>query len=189
MRWLLLALLINLTPSLQLHARVVPDTSVADTLDVPPLVPFEQIVTTDVDTAQPSYVPTKSAGVAMLLSAVVPGAGQVYNESYWKAPIALGLGLYFTSQWLHYNRLTRDARERYQESLATIPGGDGLQLRLREFYKDQRDTFAWYFFILYMINVADAYVDASLYDFNVGDDLSLRLIPDPQGRFGVQLRF
>lgn len=188
MRWSLFALLLFLTPSLQLHAQVIPDTLEADSLEVPSVVPFEQIVASRVDTAQ-SYTPTKSPGLAMLLSAVVPGAGQVYNESYWKAPIALGFGLYFTSQWLHYNRLTRDARERYQESLVTIPGGDGLQLRLREFYKDQRDTFAWYFFILYMINVADAYVDASLYDFNIGDDLSLRFMPDPQGRFGLQLRF
>lgn len=189
MRWLLPALLLVFVPSLHLHAQVEPDTLDPDSLATPPLAPFEQIVAARVDTVQPSYTPSKSPGLAMLLSAVVPGAGQVYNESYWKAPIALGLGLYFTSQWLHYNRLTRDARERYQESLATIPGGDGLQLRLREFYKDQRDTYTWYFFILYMVNVADAFVDASLFDFNVGDDLAIRFMPDPQGRLGIQLRF
>lgn len=189
MRWLLPALLLALAPSLDLHAGVESDTTSTDSLDVPPVLPFEEIVASRGDTARPSYQGAKSPGLAMLLSAIVPGAGQVYNESYWKAPIALGLGLYFTSQWLHYNRLARDARERYHESLATTPGGDGLQLRLREFYKDQRDSYTWYFFILYMVNVADAFVDASLFDFNVGDDLSLRLSPDPQGRLGIQLRF
>ena len=113
----------------------------------------------------------------MLFSGILPGAGQVYNESYWKVPVVAGFGIYFASQWLHFNRLTVEARDKYQASLATLPGGDQLQLRLREFYKDQRDTYTWYFLILYLVNVADAYVDASLYDFNVGDDLSIRVLP------------
>jgi hypothetical protein len=117
----------------------------------------------------------------MLFSALVPGGGQVYNESYWKVPIVLGFGIYFGSQWLHNNRLYRDYRDQYVQSLQENPAGNDRLLQIREFYKDQRDRFAWYFAIFYFINVADAYVDASLYDFNVGSDLSIRLMPAPTG--------
>ena len=37
--------------------------------------------------------------------------------------------------------------------------------------------------------IADAYVDASLYDFNVGDDLSIRLMPEPGTRLALRLTF
>ena len=37
----------------------------------------------------------KSPTTAVLLSAVLPGAGQFYNESYWKIPIIGGLVGYF----------------------------------------------------------------------------------------------
>ena len=35
------------------------------------------------DTLRSGARPRKSPGLAMLLSAVVPGAGQFYNQSYW----------------------------------------------------------------------------------------------------------
>lgn len=126
----------------------------------------------------------------MLLSAVVPGAGQFYNESYWKVPVVFGFGLYFVSSWLDNNRRYQDYRDKYSASLALNPNGDARLLAVREFYKEQRDSFTWYFLILYMLNIADAYVDASLYDFNVGGDLSLRLRPPPAGvGLGLRLQF
>ncbi len=165
-----------------------PPASMQDSTNVP-------VVTSD--TLQPIVLSgnstgthsTKSPGLAVLASAILPGAGQIYNESYWKVPAVMGFGLYFASQYFHYNRLANDARDKYFGSLNTIPAGDQAQLRLREFYKDQRDTFAWYFVILYLVNIADAYVDASLYDFDVGDDLSLQLIPGSGNRVALQLRF
>lgn len=123
----------------------------------------------------------KSTAAAMLLSAALPGAGQFYNQSYWKVPVIAGLGIYFVSGWLDNNRKARDYRDQYSASLAAIPGGNTQLSLLREFYKDQRDAFAWYFLVLYMINIADAYVDASLFDFNVGGDLSSRRLPPEQG--------
>ena len=134
--------------------------------------------------ADGSYVPSltkKSPGTAMLLSAILPGAGQFYNGSYWKVPIVLGFGLYFVSSWLDNNRRYEDYRDKYNAYLVVNPAGNPNLLRVREFYKDQRDSFAWYFVVLYLLSLADSYVDASLSDFNVGDDLSVRFLPDFPG--------
>ena len=126
----------------------------------------------------------------MLLSGILPGAGQFYNESYWKVPIVFGFGIYFASSWLDNNRRYQDFRDKYSASLLLSAGGDPRLLAVREFYKEQRDSFTWYFLILYLINIADAYVDASLYDFNVGGDLSLRFLPPSVGpRIGLRWSF
>jgi hypothetical protein len=130
------------------------------------------------DTTHPSILrKKKSPGLAMLYSALLPGAGQFYNESYWKVPVVLGFSLYFTSEWLNYNRRYHDNRDQFAASLAIDGIGDSRLLSARDFYKSERDTFTWYLFLTYLITIADAYVDASLYDFNVGGDLSLRVLP------------
>lgn len=127
--------------------------------------------------------PTKSPGLAMLFSALVPGAGQVYNESYLKVPVIVGFGVYFGAEWIHFNNLTRQYRDLYAASITdTTTSGNENYRRSREFYKDQRDAFTWYFAILYLLNIADAFVDASLFNFNVSDDLSIRLLPEQEVR-------
>lgn len=129
---------------------------------------------------------TRSPTTAMLLSGVLPGAGQVYNGSYWKTPIILGLGVYFISEWLDNNRRADDYRQKFDLSLQTLPPYGNTRLRdLREFYKDQRDSFTWYFFILYVLNIVDAYVDASLYGFDVSPTLTQRGFPAQ----GLTVRF
>ncbi len=136
------------------------------------------------DSTRTLPAPGKSVDLAMLFSAVLPGAGQAYNESYWKVPIVLGLGVYFVSEWLDNNRRAEDYREKYALSLQTSVA-DVRYLSLREFYKDQRDSFAWYFVILYVLNIVDAYVDASLYGFDVGPTLTSRGLPAT----GLTLRY
>jgi hypothetical protein len=126
----------------------------------------------------------KSPGTAMLLSTVLPGAGQVYNTSYWKVPIILGLGIYFVSYYLDSQRRVEDYRQQYAASLLATPGGDPSLLALRDFYIGERDTFLWYFCILYVLNIVDAYVDASLYGFDVSPTLNMRGLPD-----GARLHF
>ena len=51
--------------------------------------------------AQSPLNETKSPHTASILSAVLPGAGQFYNEKYWKIPIvygAMGAALYFANE-------------------------------------------------------------------------------------------
>jgi hypothetical protein len=148
------------------------------------------------DSTVGARAPTKSTGTAMLLSAIFPGGGQLYNQSYWKVPIVTGLGVYFIAELLHSNSLYKDYRSQYGGSITTdLPSGNPRLLSIRDFYRDQRDMFGWYFLILYVINIADAYVDASLFDFDVGGDLSLRIMPDagtreaPGPRLGLRVRF
>jgi hypothetical protein len=136
-----------------------------------------------------------SPSLAMGLSALLPGAGQVYNRSFWKVPVIAGLGGYFVNEFFKNNRTYKDYRDQYQQSLVANPAGSTLLLNLREFYKDQRDSFGWYFFILYVINIADAYVDASLFEFDVSSTLAVRLAPGagtssvPGPRLSVHLCF
>lgn len=113
----------------------------------------------------------KSPTVAVLLSAALPGAGQFYNESYWKIPIIGGLVGYFGYEYFRNNNLYKDFRDQYAASQTEInPGGDFNLKSLREFYRDQRDDFVWYFLIVYVVSMVDAYVDAHLFDFDVSDD-------------------
>lgn len=115
----------------------------------------------------------KSSLKAVGLSAILPGAGQVYTEQYWKVPVILGLGGYWVYEWVQNHDRYKEFRDLYSASLVSSPPqGDTEFLSLREFYKDQRDSFAWYIGLLYLLNVVDAFVDAELYDFDVGPDLT-----------------
>ncbi len=115
----------------------------------------------------------KSPLIAVLLSAAVPGGGQVYNGSYWKVPIILGAQVYFVTQWLSNNKSYEYYRTQYTNSISTYPPNGNLNLMsLRDAYRDQRDSFAWYMAGVYLLSMVDAYVDAELSGFEVSPNLS-----------------
>lgn len=137
--------------------------------------PLSDSLTADSTKTRPRPLALKSPATAVLLSAVVPGAGQIYTGRYWKVPLILGFGGYFGTQWFRMNDRYAQARSKYQESvLAGENKGQGNERFLyeRDFYRDERDRFAFYFAITYLLNIVDAYVGASLYNFDVGDNLS-----------------
>ena len=110
----------------------------------------------------------------MGLSAALPGLGQIYNRSYWKVPVIWGLSGYWIYEWLKLNKDYKDYAGQYTRSIPVAPpAGDGYLLGLRDFYRDERDKFAWYLGALYFLNLVDAYVSAQLYDFDVSPDLGL----------------
>ena len=117
--------------------------------------------------------PGKSTTVALLASMVIPGAGQIYNGSYWKAPVIWGVGYYFISVYNQQNKLYQQSRVAYTASIdSTHPNGNlSIRDNQRNFYHNQRDSFAWYLAIEYVVNLLDAYVDASLYNFEVSPNL------------------
>ncbi len=115
-----------------------------------------------------TFVMHKSPTGAMLRSAVLPGWGQFYNESYWKIPIVWGASGWFIYMWIDRNNLYKKYQDLYNISLTETTSGDSQYKTLRNFYRDNRDQFAIYFGIAYFLNIIDAYVDAHLFDFDVG---------------------
>ncbi len=128
------------------------------------------------DTLKSSNVKTKSPTKAMIMSAILPGLGQFYNGSYWKIPIIYGLAGYFVYEFKQSDKNYRYYRDLFAQSVQ-ISGGDYRYKRLRDFYRDQRDLFGIYLFVLYLANIVDAYVDAHLYNFDVGESLSIQISP------------
>ena len=126
------------------------------------------------DSAKGPVLAIKSTTTAILLSAILPGAGQIYTERYWKVPIILGFGGYFAYEWVRMNDHYTQSRSLYQASVKAGENngqGDAQLLYERDFYHDERDRFAFYLAITYLLNIVDAYVGASLYNFDVGDNL------------------
>lgn len=133
---------------------------------------------------------SKSTGIAILLSAALPGAGQFYNESYWKIPVILGLGSYWVYEWVQMNNELRTYKSKYSESLMRFPPSGNYQYKnLRDFYRSERDKFAWYLGILYVLNIVDAYVDASLFEFSVDENLANSTNLGHYGGFKLKIFF
>ena len=134
--------------------------------------------------------------------ALLPGAGQIYNKKYWKAPLvwgALGGVTYY------YVDLTQDFNS-YESVLQLIIDEPTLQTRTEletfapelfsglpaPFYQNstngvaqeamgymealrtQREYALFGLLGVYLLNILDANIDAHLFDFDVNDDLSLR---------------
>lgn len=116
------------------------------------------------DATDSVFVMQKSPWGAVVRSAIIPGFGQFYNESYWKIPIIWGTAALLVSGWVYNNNLYKDNKSLYIQN-----GGDLYKIR-RDFYRDQRDNFTIYLSLLYLLNLVDAYVDAQLFDFNVEED-------------------
>jgi len=117
-------------------------------------------------TSTPAFVMQKSPWGAVGRSALLPGLGQIYNESYWKAPVIWGIMGWFTYVWIDNNNKYNDYSELYVQN----PGNDDYK-RYRDFYHDQRDEFAIYFVLTYVLNLVDAYVDAHMFDFSVEENV------------------
>jgi hypothetical protein len=113
---------------------------------------------------------TKSPWGAVLRSAILPGWGQFYNESYWKIPIVWGILGSFVYGWNYYDDLYVIYRDRYNQSLLTSTGGQTSFRNNRNIYRDQRDLFTIYFVLGYLLNLVDAFVDAHLFDFTVDEN-------------------
>ncbi len=160
--------------SVQTAQPLAPPLSVAVKPDSAAVARHDSILTVVLATSDTVTRPGKSTTIAMLSSMAVPGLGQIYNGSYWKAPVIWGLSYYFWSVYRDQDKLYGKYRWLYANTLPTSPSDEDLianYKRLRDFYHDQRDTFGWYLGITYLVNVLDAYVDASLYNFEVGPNL------------------
>ena len=146
------------------------------------------------------------ANKAVWLGVIFPGAGQIYNKSYWKLPIVYGafMGCGYAINWTsnrHSNYKTayldlyndiqagsvsEDPSKSY---IAVIPDGYNLervggQDRWMNTLKNQQNIYRRYrdysilaTVVVYALSLVDAYVDAQLFDYDISPDLTLNVEP------------
>lgn len=128
---------------------------------------------------------------ATTLACICPGAGQIYNKSYWKVPFVVGgfAAMIYCIDWNNrgYQRFkTAYARRaRYENDPTSYTGpltGDmSIQAKTLKTYKDSyrrnRDLCIILTAGLYVLQIVDAHVDAHLKDYDISDDLSMDLEP------------
>ena len=149
------------------------------------------------DTVVKPQKPAKSSKVkkphspvkATIMSACLPGLGQIYNGKWWKVPIVYaGLGYLAYRNFSEY----RSYLHAYEFKTGDLPEGTTLnqhEMDLANKYADsqlqtykesyRRDfelygilTVAWY-----GLNILDACVDGHLYSYDISDDLSFSIDP------------
>ena len=135
---------------------------------------------------------------ALWLAIVAPGAGQIYNRKYWKLPIVYGgfVGSIYAMQW--NNMMYRDYSQAYLDLMdddpntqsynqfmhlgaqitpSTAPRYEQLFKRRKDYYRRYRDLSFFVLVGVYALSVIDAYVDASLSEFDISKDLSMKVSP------------
>ena len=174
---------------------------VADSVEWPEIIPLDSLFLSDSPTP-PIFKPNPNK--AVLYSAIFPGLGQIYNRKYWKLPLVYGgfMGFSYAIMWNNknlqdygnaYRDLTydlvnhQDDPDSWHQSWKDFVYGDPetrfnenfrTQLkRGRDFYRRNRDLSIILTVGFYLICMADAYVDAQLFDFDISPDLSLRIEP------------
>ncbi len=129
------------------------------------------------------HSPTKAA----IFSAVLPGLGQGYNKKYWKIPIVYaGFGLL-----TYFIVANTQEYKKYQEAYNYVATGDsgyidneyvgkydeqqlldGKNYHRRNMELSYILTGLWY-----ILNIIDASVDAHFFDYDVSEDLTIKLDP------------
>ncbi len=135
---------------------------------------------------------------ATWLAIIFPGAGQIYNRKYWKLPIVYGgfVGCFYALRW--NNQMYHDYSNAYLDIMDNNPKTQsykqflhfGNQIdetnidRYKELFRKRKDRYRRWrdmsifsMIGVYALSIIDAYVDASLSEFDISDDLSLRIEP------------
>jgi len=148
-----------------------------------------------------------SIKLATIFSAVIPGSGQVYNhiampkgkkKAYWKVPLiyaGLGATTYFALKNNSEQRAIKN-EYRYRENnlgLENDPNysnydNQGL-LTLYNQKSNRRDLFFIGIGLVYLLQAADAAVEAHFVKFDVSDNLAISVRPTilPSNQVGVAL--
>ena len=143
-------------------------------------------------------------GKATVYSILFPGMGQIYNGEYWKIPIywgAIAGGVYFYSdnkrnyeryKWIYDQASSTDP------DVEKPPVSAENALYYRDYFRRFRDYSILATALFYVIQVVDANVFAYMQDFEIDDDITLRVEPTvitpdyaqaPGMGLGLTLRF
>lgn len=148
-----------------------------------------------------TFVMKKSPTTALLYS-IIPGGGQLYVESYIKAPLFFGVAAtmgafivinntkFIENRDLALSLINPSEKQQVESgngefNQLPLYTGNSYQLSLakqrKEFYRDNRDRLLMYFIVVYGLSMVDAYVGAHLYDFDVKDNIGLNYNPQTNG--------
>ena len=137
--------------------------------------------------------------VAVWLSLLVPGGGQIYNRKLWKLPIVYGgyVGCIYALTWnqstyMDYQRAYVDIMDNddntrsYEDFLPPHYEIDtSMENWLKDVFKQRKNKYRRYrdlsifaFAGMYVVAAIDAYVDAELSHFDISPDLSMRVEPN-----------
>lgn len=180
---------------LDLKAQV----NVSDTVNQPETAKFIMSPMTTVDKPDettevkvPKAKKPHNPKKATIMSACLPGLGQIYNRKWWKVPIIYtgigGIGYKSLSNHREYISCLNAYKYKsdpegysgpltqHEKDLAERYGKEQLQA-----YKESyRHDFELYTIILaawYGLNIIDACVDGHLYNYDISDDLSFSIDP------------
>lgn len=180
---------------LDLKAQV----NVSDTVNQPETAKFIMSPMTTVDKPDettevkvPKAKKPHNPKKATIMSACLPGLGQIYNRKWWKVPIIYagigGIGYKSLSNHREYISCLNAYKYKsdpegysgpltqHEKDLAERYGKEQLQA-----YKESyRHDFELYTIILaawYSLNIIDACVDGHLYNYDISDDLSFSIDP------------
>ena len=116
-------------------------------------------------------------------SLLFPGLGQIYNGEYWKLPIywgGLATSYYFYStnrrNYERYRRIYKLATSE-DETVEKPPYSAETARYYRDAYRRLRDYSILAIAGVYLLQVIDANVFAFMQDFEVSDDISMRVTP------------
>ena len=130
---------------------------------------------------------------ATTLSLICPGAGQIYNKSYWRAPIVWGglASMIYVVDWNNrgFQRFKKaySLLSDYEQNPDKYPDGPADEFKgrysstfiknLRDSNRRNRDLSILLTAGVYIFQAVDAHVDAHLKDFDISDDLTVDLKP------------
>lgn len=184
---------VKLQDSLELsQMTLLPDTEnlleASDTLTKPLLVVDER------------FTPPLTAKQIGMYSAIIPGVGQILNKQYWKLPI-IYLGAGVAAYFIYDNRKNyNDFRSVYIGRISNqpeafqrhpeLPNLNQIQNAMN-YYKHYLDLTVVFSVAGYALQVIDAVVFANLKDFDISEDISMKVEPVlyPYGGAGVGLVF
>lgn len=121
-----------------------------------------------------------SPTTATVLSMLMPGLGQVYNQKLWKVPVVMG-GI--ASLWYIVD-FNQRGYKKFGNAYKKFPNDEYNGTRsknellfLRDGYRRNRDFSIMILAGFYALNIIDANVDAHFFDWDISDNLALKFEP------------
>lgn len=182
--YLLITALFSVTTSLSAQSLSMPYsqplTGMGDFQKSLPIRDFRSSQTPLIELIQNDSNPKEhSPKKATLLALALPGAGQIYNQKYWKAPIVyagLGASIYAIGMFRkNMNTLNDSITGIYL--LGKTPSSQLINDRDNQ--RSRRDIAILCLAGVYVLQILDATVDAHFYKFNINDKIGMELSPLP----------